>query len=55
MSKLLALIMLTVMSTALNCLHDIVVVCFCISKDQMSIHELFSLEIGGLDEEDDPY
>jgi hypothetical protein len=55
MSKLLFLIMLAVFSTALNCLHDIVVLCFCISKDQMSMHELFSLEIGGLDEDDDPY
>ena len=52
-SKLLAIIMFAVMSTGLNCLHDIVIACFCISKDQMSMHELFSLEIGGLDEEDD--
>ena len=47
--------MFAVMSTALNCFNDLAIICFCISKDQMSMHELFSLDIGGMDEEDDPY
>lgn len=47
--------MFAVMSTGLNCLNDICVATFCISKDQMSMHELATIEIGGLDEDDDPY
>jgi len=54
-SKLLALIMFAVISTGLNCFFDIFVASFCISKDQMSMHELSTIEIGGLEEEDDPY
>jgi hypothetical protein len=53
-SKLCTILLLGVLYCAINCFKDMVLTTYVVSRD-MSIHELFTIDVGGLSEDDDPY